>query len=298
MTLPVTQIQRFCVHDGPGIRTTIFLKGCPLRCAWCHNPETQEERPQILYTENLCIHCGACAAVCPSGAQTMTAEGHRFQAAACVGCLACTKVCPSTAIEGVGQRMTPEELLQEVLKDRAFYGEQGGLTLSGGEPLLHMEGCLKLLRLAKEAGLHTAVETCGFFDSRRLPELVEVTDLFLWDYKDSNAARHQLYTGVRPEKIWENLKEADRLGAAIRLRCILVQGVNTEEAHYQAILKQAQGLVHCEGIELLPYHAFGGSKNKRLGYEDNGRRDWIPSKEEMQAAKNVVDKFRPVYYNE
>jgi pyruvate formate lyase activating enzyme len=289
--LPITQIQRYCVHDGPGIRTTVFLKGCPLRCAWCHNPETQAVRPQVLYTDSLCIHCQACASVCPTGAHRFTETEHRFDVSKCTGCLACASVCPSTAIEGVGRPMTIEALMKEIEKDRAFYGETGGLTLSGGEPLLHKKEALELLRAAKAAGLHTAVETCGFFDGDAMEEVVEAVDLFLWDYKDSNPERHEQNTGVRPEKIWENLRRVDALGGTVRLRCLLIHDINTEETHYRSILQTAKSLRHCEGVELLRYHAFGGSKMKRLGYEDNGHKEWIPTEEDVQNAKNILDKY-------
>lgn len=290
--LPVTQIQRFCVHDGPGIRTTVFLKGCPLHCAWCHNPETQAVRPQILYTDTLCIHCGACASVCPEDAHRLTESGHLFDVSLCRGCLSCAKVCPSTAIEGVGNPISVSDLIKEIKKDRAFYGTEGGLTLSGGEPLLHKEAALALLRAAKEEGIHTAVETCGFFDGEHIEEIVEAVDLFLWDFKDSDPVRHEQNTGVRPEKIWDNMRKADALGGKIRLRCLLIRGINTNEDHYQAIVKMAQSLKHCQGIDLLQYHAFGGSKMKRLGFEDNGHKEWIPTEEDVQKAKNIVDKYR------
>lgn len=290
--LSVTQIQRFCVHDGPGIRTTVFLKGCPLRCAWCHNPETQRRQPQILYTDTLCIHCGACMSVCPEGAHKVGEDGHTFDVNRCVGCLACAGVCPSSAIEGAGKRMSVPELMEEILKDKIFYGTEGGLTLSGGEPLLQLDGAIALLRAAKEAGLHTAVETCGYFDGSRMEELVELVDLFLWDYKDSDPIRHEHNTGVRPEKIWENMKRADASGGKIRLRCLLIHGVNTEENHYKAIVEKARSLKNCQGVDLLEYHAFGGSKMKRLGYEDNGHKEWIPTPEDRQTAKNIVDKYR------
>lgn len=295
--LPVTQIQRFCVHDGPGIRTTVFLKGCPLRCAWCHNPETQEPTLQILYTQALCLGCGACAAVCPGKAHRFENGTHSFDVTCCRGCGACAEVCPCGAIEAAGQPMEVEALVAEVEKDRAFYGTEGGLTLSGGEPLLHGAEALHLLQAVQDAGISTAVETCGYFDSKWIPELVKRADWLLWDFKDSNPERHRQYTGVRPEKIWENLYRADAQGARIRLRCLLVHGVNTETAHYQAIASVFHRLTHVESVELLAYHAMGGSKKKRLGYEDNGRKEWIPTAEEMENAKKFLTENGVIVYN-
>ncbi len=286
MQLPVTNIQRFSVHDGPGIRTTVFLKGCPLRCQWCHNPETQETRDQILYIRSKCIGCGQCISACPTGAQYIDEEGfHRFQAGKCVGCGQCASVCPAGAIQPAARRMTPEEIFAVVRRDRAFYGEDGGLTLSGGEPLIHPEGCLALLRMAREEGLSTAVETAGLFDEACIPALANVTDWFLWDYKDSNPLRHRQNTGVDPDAILRNLRLLDKQEAHIELRCIMLRGINMEEAHYEAIARLAASLRHIDGVRVFPYHAYGGSKHEQLGLEDNGRKDWIPADEDMASAR-------------
>ena len=285
MILPVTKVQRFSTHDGPGIRTTVFLKGCPLRCRWCHNPETQSPLPQILYSAQLCLGCGACAAVCPVGAHTMDGDIHRFEGSRCTGCMRCPAVCPAGAIESAAVLMDTREILKIVERDAAFYGSDGGFTLSGGEPLFHGEASLQLLRHAKEAGLHTAVETCGYFSEELLPSLAASADLLLWDFKDSDDRRHRAYTGVSNIPILHNLQRADDLGCAIRLRCILVKGVNMDPLHYQAIAETAASLKNCQEVQLLPYHALGGSKNVQLGYADNSRKDWIPSTEELRQAE-------------
>ncbi len=285
--LPVTNVQRFSIHDGDGIRTTVFLKGCPLRCQWCHNPETQRTTPQIFYTADQCLVCGACAAVCPRHAH-LFGENHVFMAERCDGCGRCTEVCPSQALEPVSRMRTVDEILSVVLRDRAFYGQRGGLTLSGGEPMMHPEGSLALLRRAKEEGITTAVETCGYFDERWLKPLAETTDCFLWDVKDTNPERHRRYTGVDNGLILENLLQLDQWACRIRLRCILVRSVNMETEHYRHLASLFQQLRHCEGIELLPYHSFGASKNQRLGYEDSGREDWIPRREEVEEGKRFL----------
>ncbi len=287
--MPVTNIQRFSVHDGPGIRTTVFLKGCPLRCRWCHNPETQETRDQILYFEGRCIGCGCCAQVCPTGAQHFDSEtGHVFDVGRCTGCLACTAACPARAVEPAARRMTPEEIFDVVLRDEAFYGAEGGLTLSGGEPLLYPEGCLELLQLAHSRGMTTAVETAGLFNGAYIPALAENADRFLWDYKDSDPVRHRRNTGVSPDGIWQNLRLLDDQNVCIELRCILLRGINMEPAHYEAIARLAASLRHLAGVRVFPYHAFGGSKNRQLGYADNGHREWIPTQEEMEAARDYL----------
>lgn len=286
--LMITEIQRFCMHDGPGVRTTVFFKGCAMRCKWCHNPETQEKQPQILFYTSKCIGCNACVAVCNTGAQVATADGHAFLRERCISCGACAEVCPTGAMELCGKAYTVEEILSVVKKDRPFYGEKGGVTLSGGEALLQKEGALSLLRACKEQGISTAVETCGYFDPGVLSAVIPYTDLFLWDLKDTNDERHLQYTGVSNERILSNLRLADSMGARIRLRCILVNGVNTDAGHYRKIAEIASTLSNFDGVEFLSYHAFGGSKATFLGLEDNGRNDWIPAEEQVNEAKEVL----------
>ena len=281
--LPVTKIQKFCTHDGPGIRTTVFLKGCPLRCLWCHNPETQSTRMEFFHTPHFCLGCGACEAVCPAGVHRFTPE-HVIDRSRCAGCMACTSVCPSGALEACTKLMTSDDILQEVMKDRAFYGERGGLTLSGGEPLLHGQAILPLLQGVKAAGLTIAIETCGIFDASILEELVPLTDLFLWDVKDTDPIRHQQNTGGSLTTVLGNLRRADALGARTRLRCILLSGVNLNESHLAALCDIFHSLQHCEGIELLPYHTYGDSKNTQLGRASAAHPEWIPTEDAMTFA--------------
>ena len=285
LTVPVTKIQRFSTHDGPGLRTTVFFKGCPLRCKWCHNPETQSAKNQIFYTARFCIGCGACVSVCPGGAHKMTESGHIFEASKCEGCLQCAAVCPAKACEPCAQSMAIDDILSAVDRDRAFFGKEGGLTLSGGEPMAHPEAALALLEGAKARGLNTALETCGFFPADRLERLSGCVDLFLWDFKDSDSKRHEQNTGVPNGPILDNLRRLDSLGARIRLRCVMIRTINMNDAHYAAIADLALSLKGCEGADLLPYHPFGGSKAVQLGLADNGRTDWIPEADELARAK-------------
>ena len=270
----VTEIQRFCMHDGPGIRTTVFLKGCPLRCFWCHNPETQRPGQEILYYPSKCIGCRACESACPNAAHSFSPEGsHVFDRGKCVACGACVNACPAGALLNAMREMTPEEVLFEVMRDKAFYGADGGVTLSGGEPLLQGKEALALLRLCREAGIGTAVETCGFFDPALIPKLAPVTDLLLWDYKDADNDRLFRYTGAKDRCDVDNLIACDSLGIPSVLRCIMVNGVNIDSARLDGIVSLCSRLKNCRYVELLPYHPYGGSKQAALGAEvtsDNG----------------------------
>ena len=285
--LKVTEIQRFCMHDGPGIRTTVFLKGCPLRCAWCHNPETQKSTAELLFYHNKCIGCGGCAASCREGAHIIENQ-HAIDRTKCSLCGECAKCCPTGALEICGEETLIEAILSVAEKDIAFYGEKGGITLSGGEPFAQGGAALALLKACKKKGLGTAVETCGYADTDILCAAIPFVDLFLWDLKDTNDERHKKYTGVSNKRILDNLAVADANGAKIRLRCILVNGINTNEEHYRNIAKIALSLSNCEGVELLPYHAYAGTKAVFLGIEDNGRKEWIPDEEELGRARDVL----------
>ena len=287
MKLRVTEIQRFCMHDGPGIRTTVFLKGCPLRCAWCHNPETQKSTAELLFYQNKCIDCGGCIISCQQGAHVIEKQ-HFIDRAKCILCAECAKGCPTGALEICGNECTVTEILSVIEKDRAFYGNIGGVTLSGGEPFAQKESTVALLKACKEKGVHTVVETCGYADADVLRAAIPFVDLFLWDIKDTDDERHKKYTGASTQKILDNLLLADAMGANTRLRCILINGINTNEAHYHKIAKIASSLSHCEGVEWIPYHAYGGTKATFLGGEDSGRKEWIPTPEQMEKAKAIL----------
>ena len=287
ISLTVTEIQRFCMHDGPGVRTTVFLKGCPLRCMWCHNPETQKRQPELLFYSGKCIACQLCKEICASGVHSFSAQ-HTLDREKCIACGHCAKTCPTRALDICGRAYTVEELLSVFEKDRAFYGEIGGITLSGGEPFAQGEAVTELLRACKEKGLSTAIETCGYADPSRIAKAIAYTDLFLWDVKDTDGQRHKRNTGVSNKVILENLKDADAMGAKTRLRCILVNGVNTEDAHYRNVGQLALSLKHCEGVEWIPYHAYGGTKSTFIGGIDNGNKAWIPTNEQLLHAKSVL----------
>jgi glycyl-radical enzyme activating protein len=282
MKLPVTRIQRFSTHDGAGVRTVVFLKGCPLRCAWCHNPETQRMGREMMYAAAKCIGCRACEAICPRGAHRFPEGAHVYDRAACALCMACADACPTQALTPAAREMELEEIVAVALRDRAFYGEQGGLTLSGGEPAVQGEGAVELLAMAKAAGMTTAMETCGHFAPELVAPLARVTDEFLWDIKDTDPARHKRYVGADNALILRNLRQLDQYDVRIVLRCILVRGVNLTSAHARQVRALLDSLRHGVRIDLLPYHPFGSQKGEQLGCAGGGETEWIPSKAEIE----------------
>lgn len=262
----VFNIQRFSTGDGPGIRTVVFLKGCPLRCAWCHNPESQDTGNEIFYKASQCVGCQACVKACPQGCHTFDTE-HRYHREACLRCGKCTQVCHAGALELCGQEKSAREIIDVVQRDQAFYAQSGGgLTLSGGEPLMQFDFSLELLSLAKENGLHTAVETCGF-THRDLKKMNQVTDLWLYDVKLLSDDMHRQYTGVSNEKILENLHRLDNMGANIILRCPVIPDVNVTQKHFDDLAKLVNGMKNVREVHLQPYHPLGISKANQLSKE-------------------------------
>jgi pyruvate formate lyase activating enzyme len=265
----VFDIQRLSLKDGPGIRTTVFLKGCSLRCRWCHNPESFTEEPRLLYAERLCVHCGECVAVCPTGAQSFAGTGrerrHAFTASKCDMCGACLEVCCHGALEACGRSCSVPELLAEIEVDRPYYriGEGGGLTLSGGEPMLQADFIEELLRGLE--GVDVRIETSGQAPRRNFERLAPLVDGFLFDYKATGSRLHEDLCGAGNELILGNLDYLCAVGAKLVLRLPLVPGVNDGEEHLAAIAALLQSHPGISGAEIMPYHNLGASKAERLG---------------------------------
>lgn len=262
----VCDIQRFSVQDGPGIRTTVFLQGCTLRCAWCHNPESIPRKPVLRYAEGLCVHCGRCEAVCPNGVHRVSGQTHQIDRALCDLNGACVSACPTGALFLSSKGMEAQAVIQTVLEDRPFYEQSGGgLTVSGGEPLLQADFAEELLRLAKGQGVHTALETAGHVPWRAFRLVLPYTDLFLFDFKVSAEAGH--WIGADGQLILRNLKRLQEAGKRIILRCPIIPGVNDNAGHLRAI---AELLISCpkiDSVELLAYHRLGMSKYAGIGRE-------------------------------
>lgn len=284
MKLEVTDIQKGCTHDGPGLRTTVFLKGCPLRCRWCHNPETQRREKEIYYRPDRCIGCFSCVEVCPAKAHQAQEGMHLFDPVNCIRCMACSDACPGGAMEAVSKTMELESVVKEVLSDRVFYRRRGGLTVSGGEPTVQRDGLIALLDAVKAEGIHTCLETCGYFPESLVPVLARRVDLFLFDVKDTDSARHLENTGADLSRILYNLQLLDRSGANTILRCILIPEINLVDSHANALAELFKTLSHCHYIELLPYHPYGLSKSQQLGREDLRYRQPEPDELEHFAA--------------
>ncbi|MBR5366166.1 MAG: glycyl-radical enzyme activating protein [Clostridia bacterium] len=282
MTGCVFNIQKFSIHDGPGIRTTVFLKGCPLRCLWCHNPEGLERSVEIEFEPTKCIGCGACVPVCPKGCQTLTEEGRGFDREKCVRCGRCADVCLPGSLKRVGREMTVEEVIKKVMADKIFYDTSGGgMTLSGGEPFAQPAFALTLLEAAKAEGLHTAVETSGFCTKETILLASPHVDLFLFDYKATGEELHRSLTGVRQQPILENLRALSEAGAEIILRCPIIPGANDTDEHFAAIAALLNALLGIVSADLEPYHPLGTGKAPKIG-KTQAFSSSAPPKERME----------------
>ena len=267
-------LKRYALHDGPGIRTTLFLKGCPLRCVWCHNPESWSSRPQRLYKSAKCIGCSSCVEACPEGALKRTPEGIRPTGRPCRLCGACAEACPALAMEICGREWPLDELMAEVEKERGVMTDSGGgVTLSGGEPLLHPEYALELLAELGRRGFHRAVDTTLYAEPDVVRAIADACELFLVDLKVMDPAEHRRYTGVPNELILDNLRLVSSLGKPYWIRIPLIDEVNASADNMAATAAFLRSLDRLpDEVDLLPYHDIGKGKHERLGttYNPNG----------------------------
>ena len=258
MPLTITDIQDFTLHDGPGIRCTIFLAGCPLRCAWCHNPETQSAKPMLIYEEKNCIGCRLCQ-VCPKGAHVFE-TGHVLLRENCTGCGKCVSACPTGALEFSVRELADGDFFRLVERQKRLSGKHGGITFSGGEPLMQGE---KLLRLMRATDIHTAIETCGYADEALFQEVVKAVDYVMFDLKLANETMHKKYTGVSNGVILKNLEILRNSGTPFILRTPLIPGITDTEENLKALSE----LIGEDTWEKLEYNTLTPAKYARLGKE-------------------------------
>jgi len=284
----VINIQKYSVHDGPGIRTTVFFKGCPLDCWWCHNPESQSLNQEIMFFEERCTGCGICVKRCTENAIEIVDNMAVLNEEKCTPCSRCTDFCPNDAREFVGKDITVQELMKEIIKDEVFYEEsKGGVTFSGGEPLIHVDFLNEILKRCKDRGIHTAVDTSGAVQWEKIEKLIDKIDLFLYDIKLMDNEKHKKYVGTENIVILENLKKLSHRGANIFVRMPIISGVNDDDNHIDEALRFLSN-INLLQVNLLPFHKMGRDKYRRIkkDYKLTGLEK--PSEERMT---EIADRF-------
>jgi pyruvate formate lyase activating enzyme len=285
----VFDIMRYCIHDGPGIRTTVFLKGCPLHCLWCHNPEGQRPQPELSFRQSRCLGCGECLKVCP--VERAPRDGFAPNPALCQQCGRCTDGCHAAAREWIGKRMTVEQVLEEALRDAPFFEQSGGgVTFSGGEPLAQPEFLGALLASCKGRGVHTVVETCGMAAWEVLERTATSVDLFLYDLKLMDDGDHRRFTGEGNRQILENLSRLSRAGAAVVARLPVVPGVNDDPVNLRAAADFLRERTAVRAVHLLPFHRMGLDKAERLGHRTEPVEVEAPGAEGLAQVAEIFEK--------
>lgn len=286
----IFNIQRFSIHDGPGIRTTVFFKGCPLSCLWCSNPESQKTGCELEVVAGNCIGCGACMKACPNGAISFSEEGVCVDRAKCRGCGRCARECYAKALKYVGETMTTEEVFEEIKKDMVFYKNSGGgVTFSGGEPLLQGEFCLEVVKRCREEGIHTAIETSGYGEPQIAEELAGQLDLIFFDIKHSDPEIHKKLTGVSNERILENLRRMQKDAKTIIVRTPIVPGYNDGEENVRRTAELCGELEKVKEWELLPYHNLGEHKYEAIGKAYGLAGEETPRAEQMERLVGIAN---------
>jgi len=281
----VSNIQRFSLDDGPGIRTTVFLKGCNLRCAWCHNPESLDAAPVLQFFPASCKGCGKCVEACPQNAHAVVDGAHTFDRDLCEACGKCASVCRTGALKLVGERLAPEALFTELLKDRHYFASSGGgVTFSGGEPALRPDYIIEVARLCRAEGIPVALDTAGNVPFDNYAKLLPHIDLFLYDIKCFDGELHERWTKVDNRRILDNLRSLDKAGAAYTIRVPVIPRFNADLGEQESIAQFLASLPNSGLIQLLPYHAYGVGKYEALGFDYELERQSPPSDKFMEEA--------------
>lgn len=287
--VPYVDVKRFAVHDGPGIRTTLFLKGCSLHCIWCHNPESRNHFPELGFHEPKCLLCGECAKVCPC--HTIEEGKHHLDRARCKSCGKCAEACPAGALELFGKTITAEQAVEKLLEDRIFYGDDGGVTLSGGEPLLYPEFCREVFLQMQQEKIRCALDTCGNVPWSAFERVLPFTDLFLYDFKCADSAKHKILTGCGNERILENLKHLDECKKEIEIRMIMVPGHNMAKEDLERAGAFLSPLRTVFAVRLLAYHSLARSKFSAVGHPDTMPDVPSPNAAALDAAAEILQNY-------
>jgi pyruvate formate lyase activating enzyme len=288
----IFDIQKYAIHDGPGIRTTVFFKGCPLHCWWCQNPEGQDSKPELVYRKSRCIGCSDCVQNCPREAISLVAQHVSINRKNCVLCDNCSRVCPSDALSIAGKHVSVKEILEEIEKDMPFFEESGGgVTFSGGEPLLQYDFLNALLTECKERDIHTIVQTCGFAPYETVDRLRCKVDLFLYDVKIMDDRKHRKYTGGSNVQILENLSKLAESGSSIVISFPVIPGINDDDENVTRTAEFIHSLPNIQHVNLLPYHRAGIEKYKNLGKPYKLDRIRPPSNQRIKSIKEKIEAF-------